>query len=605
MTEGSDVSLPPRIDVLRGPEADDGPAALDVGTAVGTGEVPAGGQDVAGAVPFDEEPTDPRMAVAGASSGVDGAHGPEDPTTTGEVSAWPPLRRLGDEGRYHLEEPIAAGGAATVWRAYDVHLGRSVAIKILHPHLVADGDTVRRFERESRNAARLHHPNATRIYDSGRINDVVYLVMEFVDGPTLKTLMGTHGAFPNPRHVAAVGQQIADALIEAHAQGLIHRDIKPANILFGTDGVVKVADFGIAKALSQTTTEITAAGTTVGSATYIAPEQYTGAEVDGRADIYALGVVLHECLTGRPAFSGDTATATAAARLTREVMPPRQIRADVDRRLDDVVVRSTRLDVDDRYRDVGQVSHALSTCMRGREAKELTAELLATAPPEDPSVASVPDVDPNAATDPGMPVGRRRRVRTWWVLVVVALVAAVAIFWVTRGVDAPATLPDEGSLEIAGGTDFDPVPDGAENPEQIPFLYDGLLETTWSTEGYRASPDRPFGDRAGVGFVLELAEDAVVEEVVVQAVDPGISLEVYVARNLPDPVDGLVGWGLPAGQFDDLGRFARLTLDEPVRGQWVLVWLTGLTEVEPSLQRAQIREVQVRGTVVPAEDASS
>lgn len=601
------------------------PEEVIVGIA-GPSSQGSGGDEVMGDEVMGDEPTDPRMATAAAARAlrdpggmVDGvvpdpdladdpADGQSD-DTTGETSAWPPIRRLGDEGRYHLEEPIAAGGAATVWRAYDVHLGRSVAIKILHPHLVADADTVRRFERESRNAARLHHPNATRIYDSGRVNDVVYLVMEFVDGPTLKTMMGTHGAFANPRHVAAVGQQIADALTEAHAQGLIHRDIKPANILFSSDGVVKVADFGIAKALSQTTSDLTAAGTTVGSATYIAPEQYAGGEVDARADIYALGVVLYECLTGNPAFSGDTAAATAAARLTREVTPPRQIRADVDRRLDDVVVRSTRRDVKDRYADVAQVSHALSTSLRGREAKDLTADLLAVAPPEAPTIASVPDVDPDAPTDPRMPIaGRFGKVSTAWAFVAGVVVTAMVLFLVlaNRGSPPATVLASDNALEIVGGIDFDPGPGGTENPGQIPNLFDGDTSTVWSTDPYRAPADRPFGDnQTGVGVILELAETSSIEDLVVRLEDPGVSLEVFVAPTAPDPVDGLIGWGTPVGQFDDLGRFATLTLDGSVEGRWVLVWLTRLSEVEPSLQRARIKEIQVRGVVAEATEGAS
>lgn len=521
--------------------------------------------------------------------------------TSGEASSWPPIRRLGDGGRYHLEEPIAAGGAATVWRAFDTHLGRSVALKILHPHLVADADTVRRFERESRNAARLHHPNATRIFDSGRVNDVVYLVMEFVDGPTLKSLMASHGAFEHPRQVAAIGFQIAAALNEAHQQGLIHRDIKPANILFNSDGVVKVADFGIAKALSGTTTDLTAEGSTVGTATYIAPEQYMGAQVDARADIYALGMVLYECLTGRPAFLGDTPTATAAARLTREVMPPRTVRADVDRRLDDVVVRSTRRDANDRYDDVGAVQAALHAVLRGHDPQELTAELLASEPPQDPSQASMPAVDPDAATDPSMAVHRRRRITmpaAWAFLAGVLLTAAIA-FW--GGEDDPvAGLPDAGTIEIVAGSDFDPFGDQAENTGQVPLVFDGNLNTSWTTESYQAPEDSPFNDRkAGVGLYVELGEVAMIDQVVVKAGDPGLSFDVYVSETLPDPIDGLVGWRNPVAQLQDQGTEVEVDLAPPVRGRYVLLWFTQLSQVETGLQRGRIAEVQVRGEVAP------
>lgn len=528
---------------------------------------------------------------------------------SGETSSWPPIRRLGDGGRYHLEEPIAAGGAATVWRAFDAHLGRSVALKILHPHLVADADTVRRFERESRNAARLHHPNATRIFDSGRVNDVVYLVMEYVDGPTLKTLMATHGAFERPRHVAAVGVQIASALAEAHLQGLIHRDIKPANILFTTDGVVKVADFGIAKALSGTTSDLTAEGSTVGTATYIAPEQYMGTQVDARADVYALGMVLYECLTGRPAFLGDTATATAAARLTREVLPPRTVRADVDRRLDDVVVRSTRRDVNDRYDDVASVQAALLAVLRGRDPQELTAELLSAEPPEAPSVTDMPEVDPDAATDPNMSVPRdkgRFRVPALWAFLAGVLVTAIIAF-LNNDEPPVTTIPDEGTVEIVAGSDFDPDGDQAENTGQVPLVFDGNLDTSWTTESYQAPTGRPFNDRkAGVGIYVELVDTATINEVVVRAgEEAGLAFDLYVSESLPDPIDGLVGWRTPVARAADFGTDVEVVLDDPVRGHYVLLWFTQLPQVETGLQRGRVAEIQVRGTVAPTDEPSS
>ncbi|MEX2627558.1 MAG: protein kinase, partial [Ilumatobacteraceae bacterium] len=254
---------------------------------------------------------------------------------------WPDRSHVG--GRYHLEEPIASGGAAIVWRAFDENLSRSVAVKLLHPHHATDPTVVERFERESRAAAQLNHPNAVRIYDTGREDELVYLVMEHVDGPSLRDVLRERGRL-EPMVVAAIGEQVAAALGEAHAHGLVHRDVKPANILLASDGTVKVTDFGIAKALSGADATLTSPGTVVGTAAYVAPEQLEDASVDARADIYALGVVLYECLTGRPAFSGDTPTATAAMRLTYDLMPPRQLVSDVPRALDDVVVRATRRD---------------------------------------------------------------------------------------------------------------------------------------------------------------------------------------------------------------------------------------------------------------------
>ncbi|HEX9887984.1 MAG TPA: protein kinase, partial [Nitriliruptorales bacterium] len=193
-----------------------------------------------------------------------------DPQPRG-APTWPgSLRTLA--GRYQLEEPIASGGAAIVWRGFDDALSRSVALKLLHPHLASDPDTVERFRREAVAAARLSHPNAVAIYDTGQQLDVVYLVMEYVDGPSLLDVLQASGPM-DPGVVAALGEQVASALGEAHTQGLVHRDVKPANILLTSDGVAKVTDFGIAKALSGLESTLTTPGTVVGTAAYVAPEQ--------------------------------------------------------------------------------------------------------------------------------------------------------------------------------------------------------------------------------------------------------------------------------------------------------------------------------------------
>jgi len=532
------------------------------------------------------------------------------PVTISDSSQWPPVRRLGADGRYHLEERIAAGGAATVWRAYDAHLDRSVAVKILHPHLITDPDTVRRFERESRHAARLHHPNAIRIYDSGRIGDVVYLVMEFVDGPSLKDLLIERGAMPNWEVVAAIGEQVAAVLSEAHSQGLIHRDIKPANILFSSDGLVKAADFGIAKALSGATTDLTAEGMTVGTATYIAPEQYTGDEIDQRTDLYALGMVLYECLTGRPAYVGDTPAATAAARLTREVLPPRQVRADVDRRLDDLIVRCTRRDPRDRYPDAATVQSTLRSLIGQRSPQDLTAELLASKPPDRPQRPEFPRLDSDMLTDPGLRTGKTNTRLIGSFLAGIALtVVAIAVI-VSLGGRVPGVPNADGSqpLPVSAITDYDPSgDDGREHPDEVAFAVDRSLETAWTTETYRGSPR--FGDRKpGVGLIADLTDSTVTSIQVLLDADgtasltdkpnqAGMDVEIYAAASRPEDVDGLLGWGEPVGTFVNIGPQAELQLSAPVTARYFLVWITQLPEVaeDSSLYRAGIAELQFFG----------
>ncbi len=533
---------------------------------------------------------------------------PPEPVPTAPRSAdnssWPTVRRLGPGGRYHLEESIASGGAATVWRAYDEQLDRSVAIKILHPHLVGDEDTVRRFERESRNAARLHHPNAIQIYDSGRVDDVVYLVMEFVDGPTLKQVLRDHGALDDWQTVAAIGEQIAAALAEAHAQGLIHRDIKPANILFTSEGIVKVVDFGIAKALTGATTDLTAEGTTVGTATYIAPEQYTGAEVDGRADVYALGMVMYECLTGRPAFSGDTPTATAAARLTREILPPRQVRADVDRRLEDVIVRCARRDPNERFNDVSAVAHALRGLNNAIEPHELTRELLHQDPPDEPSLPDFPIVDPEAETDPGMPAGPRRGGKLRMALAFLAGMAltAVAVMALTssgRGPLVDETAPPVDSLEILRAQDYDPIGRDGENPDQVSYAFDRDVTTQWNTEGYLG--DSALSAKPGVGLWFELG-DQPVSSISIDFSAPGVTFKVFGADVLPEATgaESLIDWGTTIAEYDAESASDTYALPEVQSHRYWLVLITDLpVDAADGRNRVGIAELKFIGPSDP------
>ncbi|MGH3441422.1 MAG: protein kinase domain-containing protein [Nitriliruptorales bacterium] len=323
-----------------------------------------------------EDPTPPDHGEEAAPP-ADTGQADKEPLSAG--ATWPGVARM-LAGRYQLEEPIATGGVAIVWRAHDVTLDRSVAVKLLHPHLASDRTTVERFRREAQAAAQITHPNAVQIYDTGQEGDVVYLVMEYVDGPSLRDV--AHAAGPMDHVVvAALGEQVAAALGHAHDHGIVHRDVKPANILLTSGGTAKVTDFGIAKAIGDGD-DLTTPGTVVGTAAYLAPEQLEGNEVDPRADVYALGVVLYECLVGEPAFQGDTPTATAAARLTHELPSPRSVRADVPRALDRIVVGATRRDRADRYRDGATMATALAALVPTRPG-DLTATLVeADGPPD-------------------------------------------------------------------------------------------------------------------------------------------------------------------------------------------------------------------------------
>ena len=229
-------------------------------------------------------------------------------------------------GRYRLVELLGQGGMATIYRARDAQLDRDVAVKLLRTEFGRDPDFLARFRDEARAAASLNHPNIVAVFDFGEEDSGPYIVMELIDGQDLASILRENGPLP-PRQAARVSAEVAKALHAAHVRGIVHRDVKPSNILVGRDGRVKVADFGIARALAES--QITLPGTTMGSVHYFSPEQARGEPATQASDIYALGIVLYECLTGQRPFSGDGAAAVALARLTTTPPRPSALRAAV------------------------------------------------------------------------------------------------------------------------------------------------------------------------------------------------------------------------------------------------------------------------------------
>jgi eukaryotic-like serine/threonine-protein kinase len=535
-----------------------------------------------GAASFDAALTPPPDRT----EDTDGTGVPE----TADHRPWPDRSHLA--GRYHLEEPIASGGAAIVWRAFDENLSRSVAIKLLHPHHATDPTVVERFERESRAAAQLNHPNAVRIYDTGREDDLVFLVMEHVDGPSLREVLKDLGPL-EPLAVAALGEQVASALGEAHAHGLVHRDVKPANILLASDGTVKVTDFGIAKALSGADATLTNPGTVVGTAAYVAPEQLEDASVDARADIYALGVVLYECLTGRPAFSGDTPTATAAMRLTYELMPPRQLRSDVPRALDDVIVRATRRDRTDRFAD-GSAMAATLAAMVPLKPSEVTATLVRQADGDGDDVSLPEGIEQQPFSGP-IPSTRREYARRLAAAVAGGVVLTLVAVFATQAMrDGDEGLIAEQQLwEVMASDVFDPTdPGGGDNAVDAPLASDRNLTTAWRSEEYGTADFD--GEKEGIGLVFDLEHPVEVRGVVIELVRGGLDVEIYASDELPDVADGLDGWGEIRTLQTDIRSRQPFQLSPTTKRYW-LVWITGLSPGASGEYAAEVAEVQFLG----------
>ncbi|HEX2883921.1 MAG TPA: protein kinase, partial [Candidatus Limnocylindria bacterium] len=270
-------------------------------------------------------------------------------------------------GRYRLIAPLGEGGMATIWRAVDEQLDREVAVKILRPQFSADPGFAARFKQEARAAGGLSHPNIVSVYDYGTdgADGEQYIVMELVEGRDLASIISERGALSVDDSVR-VAIAVASALEAAHRKGIVHRDVKPGNILITDHGDVKVTDFGIARAVSEASMTVT--GTTLGSVHYFSPEQARGDEVTGASDVYALGIVLFEMLTGRRPFEGDSAAAVALKRLNEDAPTPSGIGRPVPAGLEAILARALAREPIDRFPDAGALAEALRVWRRDPDA---------------------------------------------------------------------------------------------------------------------------------------------------------------------------------------------------------------------------------------------
>ena len=338
-------------------------------------------------------------------------------------------RVFGD--RYEVEGRIGAGGMAEVWRGHDRVLNRTVAIKTLLPQFARDASFVDRFRREAQAAARLNHAGIVSVYDSGTDGEAPYIVMEFIEGRTLADYLSSGKTIP-PMEAAQIAKDIAAALAVAHAQGVIHRDIKPANVMVTRDGKVLVMDFGIARLISgpETAPQTSAV---LGTASYLSPEQAQGQPVDARTDIYALGVVLYEMLTGRPPFTGDSPMAIAYKQVNATPPAPSSANPDVPPALDAVVMRALSKNPANRYQTGTEFADDLE---RARTGGQVMATPLLPASGEATQVISRPQqtsVLPPVRDEPGG--SRKAWVGALLAILVMALLAAGAYLVVTMLTD--------------------------------------------------------------------------------------------------------------------------------------------------------------------------
>lgn len=453
-------------------------------------------------------------------------------------------------GRYRLEEHRAHGGMAEVWRATDLQLSRTVAVKLLKPHLTADSTLAERFRREAVAAANLNHYNIVTVHDAIEDEGRQAVVMEFVDGKSLRELLDTNGRLAT-NLVVHIGTSVCAALEAAHKLGIIHRDVKPGNVLLMKDGRVMLTDFGIAKVLGEGD-DLTSENIMMGTAKYLSPEQVRGDKLDDRADLYSLGIVLYECLVGKVPFVGSNDTETALARLQKEAPTITSLRPDVDPGIAAVIHKMMAREPRNRFQSCAQARQALKDAAdkRGAAGAQVstrpardrtpptgkvirpknhtptgTTRLPAPAieertPPTAPRATQPRPKGASRSSNP-TPTDRSRIVAAALrnpVMLAVLLLAVVigGIVLVQNrtsdtaidsappistgaSIDAPVYT---GPIEITGVKSFDPEGDDkTENEELVSNVTDGNPDTWWSTTCYR-SPT--FGSKSGVGIVLQL-----------------------------------------------------------------------------------------------------
>jgi eukaryotic-like serine/threonine-protein kinase len=484
-------------------------------------------------------------------------------------------------GRYRLEAKLGSGGMSTVYLAQDEVLDRPVAVKLLHREIVEEADQLERFRREARAAARLSHPNLVGVIDAGEDEGRPYIVFEYIDGRTLKRRIQDEGGLPVDEAVA-YAIEIGRGLIAAHARKLVHRDVKPQNVLIDPDGRAKVTDFGIARSLESE--GLTATGRVLGTTDYVSPEQAMGEDVDERSDVYSLGVVLYEMLSGEVPFRAETQVGVAMKHVNEPLPDVQAKRPEVSAALASVVDRATTKDPRDRYATVAQMVRDLEQTLEVEAARRGGTSGEAT---------SVLDSVPKSRRR----MGRGRRMSGLGIamgIVGVALIAAAVYFGGEHldigGSDSSGGGATEVRLPTDGASEFDPEADGQETGTEELALDSNPTGTAWTTEHYDT---QDFGGlKDGVGLALDAGTTVTAKSMDIRSPTPGWDAEIYEASG--SPPSSLSDWGQPVARVVNGG--GRETVSLPGKpSQSFLIWIIKPPEAadDPGRYQMEISDVRI------------
>jgi eukaryotic-like serine/threonine-protein kinase len=487
-------------------------------------------------------------------------------------------------GRYRLDAQVGAGGMSTVYRAFDSNLERKVAIKLLHREIAADSDQLERFRREARAVAQLSHPHIVGVIDAGEDEGRPYIVFEYVEGETLKDRIRRRGRLPIDEAIA-YAIEIARALGCAHSHGIVHRDVKPQNVLIDHEGSAKVTDFGIAR--SMTDEGLTADGRVLGTTDYVSPEQALGRDVNGQSDIYSLGVVLYEMLTGDVPFHGENQVSVAMKHVREELPDLQRNRREVSATLAAVLDRMTDKDLGRRYPDVPTLIADLEEVLAIEAARAGTSTGEAT--------TVLRTLSPHARRR--LPLRMRYAIPVLLAIPLAVLAVLIAGLLFKAGVDRThrgtgagrGAKPPAGqrivSVASTSAAAYDPIGGDGEHDADAAHVVDRDPGTTWATEHYSGDTL----NKAGVGIYIDAKPGVNAKSIEIDS-KPGWRAELYAAPAGPVPAGIDRGWvKVGAGNVSAADQGLRLSTDGK-RYRYYLVWITKLP---PGASQVEISEIKL------------